>query len=99
MRGLTSKFSRRKGLLRLTHLPFWIRGPNIILRRHLGAAREPAFGAAQVKFGWLKCIRRWIISPLGICSRLMSAFGTKRTSQRYFAMSAFGGKAYINRVH
>src|SRR5262249_55820359 len=47
--------------------PFWIRGPNVILRRHLGMAREPALGAARIKFGRLKRVGRWIISPLGIC--------------------------------
>src|SRR6516162_161747 len=46
--------------------PFWIRRENVILRRHLGMAREPAFGTAWIKFGGLKRIGRRIISPLGI---------------------------------
>src|SRR5262252_1794486 len=47
--------------------PFWIRRENVILRRHLGMAREPAFGAAWVKFGGLKCVGCCIIRPLGVC--------------------------------
>src|SRR5215831_8050686 len=47
--------------------PFWIRGPNVILRRYLVMAREPAFGTARAKFGRLKRVSRWIIIPLRIC--------------------------------
>src|SRR5262249_670655 len=47
--------------------PFWIRGPNVILRRYLGMACEPAFGTARAKFGRLKRVYRWIIIPLRIC--------------------------------
>src|SRR5262249_23021507 len=53
---------------RLPRSPFWIRGPNVILRRYLGMAREPAFGTARAKFGTLKRVSRWIIIPARICT-------------------------------
>jgi hypothetical protein len=43
-----------------THLSFWIRRENVILRRHLCVAREPAFGTAWIKFGRLKGVGRGI---------------------------------------
>src|SRR5262249_26370413 len=45
----------------------WIWGPNVILRRHLGMARESTFGTARTKFGRLKRVGCWIIIPLGVC--------------------------------
>src|SRR6516165_1052736 len=47
--------------------PFWICRENVILRRHFGVAREPAFATAWIKLGRLKRVGRWIVSPLGEC--------------------------------
>jgi hypothetical protein len=57
--------------------PFWIRRENVIVRRHGGMAREPAFGAAWTKFGRVKRVGPCIISPLGIgpSVRVRESFG------------------------
>src|SRR6516164_7402784 len=47
--------------------PFWICRENVILRRHFGVAREPAFATAWIKLGRLKRVGRCIVSPLGEC--------------------------------
>src|SRR5215472_2061901 len=57
--------------------PFGIRRENVILRRHLGMAREPASGAAWIKFGGLKRVGCCIVRPLGKCPavRVRESFG------------------------
>src|SRR5580704_10808888 len=57
----------RRHSSRTARSPFWIRRENVILRRHLGMAREPALGTAWRQFGRLERVGRRVISPLGIC--------------------------------
>src|SRR5262249_22300601 len=77
---------------RLSHFTFWgspfgICRENVILRRHLGMARKPAFGAAWVKFGGLNVsvsasYAHWAYAHPFVSRNLLVSFSMKETDFR-----------------